>query len=94
MSGGEGLRGLFGRPFVDLEPYVDTSRFAALHEEICLALTQIPLHFTAGSHKSMGIVPPSLAGDPYADYGHAIAKMTPPELVSATCRFRDAKCSI
>ena len=70
------LRGIWGRPYVDLERYVDTSRFDAIHEEICLALTQVPTSYTGGSHKWMGIVPPSLEDEPYIDYGQVIEAMS------------------
>lgn len=70
------LRGIWGRPFIDLERYVDMSRFAALDEEICLALATLETSYTGGSHKWMGIVPPSLEGEPYADYGQVIAGMS------------------
>ncbi len=82
-------RGIFGRPYVDLEPYVDLDELAALDEEICAGLCQVPIDYTGGSHKWMGIVPPSLAeggedgedgedgnDSAYADYGEAIAAMT------------------
>jgi hypothetical protein len=69
---GTGLRGLYGRPYVDLEPYVDTAAFPALHDEICLGLAQTPVDYTGGSHRSMGIMPPSRADEVVRDYGEAI----------------------
>ena len=74
------LRGIWGRPYIDLTPYVDTSRFAEVDEEICWALAQLETSYTGGSHKTMGIVPPSFAQDPYVDYGQVIAKMSRDEL--------------
>ena len=71
-----GLRGIWGRPYVDLTPYVDTSGFAAIDEEISLALAVVPTSYTGGSHKSMGIVPPSLEDEPYVDYGQVIDAMS------------------
>ena len=73
------IAGIFGRPFVDLEPYVDLEELAALDDEISFGLTEVPVTYTGGSHKWMGIVPPSLRNDPYADYGQAISRMTRPE---------------
>jgi hypothetical protein len=67
-----GLVGLLGRPFINLERYLDLERLAALDDEICYALAQVQTGYTGGSHKAMGIVPPSLAEDPYRDYGQAI----------------------
>jgi hypothetical protein len=68
--------GIGGHPFIDLEPYVDTRGLESLDDEIAYALTQVPLDYTGGSHKSMEIVPPSLAGDPYVDYGRVIRAFT------------------
>jgi hypothetical protein len=70
------LRGIWGRPYIDLEPFVDTSRFAEIDEEIAYGLTQVDTSYTGGSHKWMGIVPPSLADAPYVDYGEVIARMS------------------
>jgi hypothetical protein len=70
------IRGIFGRPFLDLEPYLDLEELAALDGEISFGLTEVAVGYTGGSHKSMGIVPPSAANDPYADYGQVIASMS------------------
>jgi hypothetical protein len=70
------IRNLFGRPFVNLERYVELDRLASLDDEICLGLSQVSVDYTGGSHKWMGIVPPSAANDPYADYGQVIAGMS------------------
>jgi hypothetical protein len=67
--------GIGGHPFIDLERYLDLSALDSVDDEIALALTQVPLEYTGGSHKTMGIVPPSLADDPYVDYGQVIARM-------------------
>ena len=60
-SAPSGIRGILGRPFVQLDEHLDLSGLSEIHEEICLALTQVPVDYTGGSHRSMGIVPPSLA---------------------------------
>jgi hypothetical protein len=73
------LRGILGRPYIDLTPYVDTSRMGEIDDEICLALTEIETSYTGGSHKSMGIVPPSLGDEPYVDYGQVIDRMSQEE---------------
>jgi hypothetical protein len=70
------FRGIWGRPFIDLEPFVDMSRFAALDDEISYGLTQVEVGYTGGSHKWMGIVPPSLEGEPYIDYGQVISRLS------------------
>src|SRR5580698_3437715 len=75
------VSGIGGHPFIDLEPYVDVRAVASLDDEITYALTQVPLDYTGGSHKTMGIVPPSLAQEPYADYGQVIAAFSREEFV-------------
>jgi hypothetical protein len=70
------INGICGRPFVDLEPYVDLDELGALDDEITLGLTEVAVGYTGGSHKWMGIVPPSAKNDPYADYGQTIARMS------------------
>ncbi len=67
-----GVRGLLGQPFVNLEPYLDLAPLAAIHEEICLALSQVPVGYTGGSHRSMGIVPASRTDEVLVDYGEVI----------------------
>jgi hypothetical protein len=69
------LRGLFGRPYLDLGPYLSTAHFDALDDEICLGLPEVATSYTGGSHRSMGIMPPSLEAAPYVDYGEIIAAM-------------------
>jgi hypothetical protein len=57
---------------VSLDAYIDLEPLAAVHEEICLGLTQVPVDYTGGSHRSMGIVPPSRRSEVHADYGEVI----------------------
>ncbi len=81
------LTGIFGKPWIDLEPLLDPRLLGTLpelHEEICLALTQISVDYTGGSHRSMGIVPPSRAGEPWRDYGEVVAKMSDAEFRTFT----------
>src|SRR5262245_47867778 len=69
------LRGIFPGaplPYVPLDRFVDTTAFDALHEEVCLALTQVPVDYTGGSHRSMGIMPRERTGEGHGDYGEAI----------------------
>ncbi|MBS2015118.1 MAG: hypothetical protein JST00_19665 [Deltaproteobacteria bacterium] len=70
------IHGIFGRPYVDLSPYLDLSGMSELHDEICLALAEIPLDYTGGSHRSMGIMPASRTAEAHADYGEVIAAMS------------------
>jgi hypothetical protein len=76
MLSSRSASGLLGRSSIDLSAYVDLQALAALDDEICLALTRLPVEYTGGSHKWMGIVPPSLEDEPYIDYGQVIAAMT------------------
>ena len=74
------IRRVLGRSFVDLGPYVDLDQLVALDEEICLGLTAVAVDYTGGSHRSLGIVPPSATRAPEVDYGQAIAAMSRAEL--------------
>jgi hypothetical protein len=76
-----GLVGIHGRPFLDLEAEVDTSRLSAIDEEICMGLTQIDVEYTGGSLKWMGVVAPSVQADPYVDYGEVIERFSREEFV-------------
>ena len=74
------LRGIFSGaplPYVPLERFIDTSALDAVHEEVCLALTQVPIDYTGGSHRSMGIMPPSRMAEAHVDYGEAIRSLSP-----------------
>lgn len=71
-----GLRGLFGRAYIDLTPHLDLSALPAIHDEVCLALAQLPLDATGGSHRSMGIMPPSREAEALVDYVETIRAMS------------------
>ncbi len=74
------LRGIFPGaplPYVPLERFIDTSALDAIHEEVCLALTQVAIDYTGGSHRSMGIMPPSRVAEAHIDYGEAIRSLSP-----------------
>ncbi len=73
---GTGLVGLWGRPFLDLSELLDLSALDALHEELCLGLSQVPTDYTGGSHRSMGITPPSRPDDVVVDYGEVVRGLT------------------
>ncbi|MFO0676903.1 MAG: hypothetical protein U0169_10230 [Polyangiaceae bacterium] len=80
------LAGVFGKPWVDLSAvggFVDTAGLPRLDDEITLALGRVPTEYTGGSHRSMGIVPPSwLASESrFGDYGEAIRGMTDREFL-------------
>lgn len=69
---GTGLRGIYGRPYIPLEGYIDTGALAALHDEVCLALAQMPVDYTGGSHRAMGIMPPGREAEALVDYVEVI----------------------
>jgi hypothetical protein len=71
------IHGLFGRPYVDLSELLDLSGLDEIHEEICLGLAEVPVEYTGGSHRSMGIMPPSREREAHADYGEAIRALSP-----------------
>ena len=79
------IHGIWGRPYVNLEDHLDLSTLAEIHEEVCLALTKVPVDYTGGSHRTMGIMPPSRRDEAHADYGEVIRRMSRGELL----RFRD-----
>ncbi len=66
------LRGIFGQPFVSLESDLDLSPLAQIHDEVCLGLTHVPVDYTGGSHRTMGIVPASRMAEALVDYGEVI----------------------
>jgi hypothetical protein len=75
-----GIHGILGKPYVDLEPFlapfIDLGDLDAIHEEVCVALANVPVDYTGGSHRTMGIMPASRTAEALVDYGEAIAKMT------------------
>jgi hypothetical protein len=74
MKSMDTINGIWGHDYLNLEKYLDTSSLAAIDDEICFALTQVDVGYTGGSHRTMGIVPPSLNAEPYIDYGEVIKK--------------------
>ena len=76
------IPGIWGHPYLDLGRYLETSQLAQLAElddEICFGLTQVETEYTGGSHRTLGIVPPSLPDGCYADYGEVIRRFTQKE---------------
>lgn len=69
---GTGLVGLFGRPYVRLDHHLDLGALDAVHDEICVALAQMPTSYTGGSHRSMGIMPEGTEGEALVDYQEVI----------------------
>jgi hypothetical protein len=78
-----GLLGVFPRvPFVSLDRFVDLSALDAIHEEVCLALAQVPVDYTGGSHRSMGIMPPGREAEAHGDYGEVIRGLSDAEFAT------------
>ncbi len=73
--------GIWGKPFLNLEEYIDPELLLAVDDEITSALAEVDVGYTGGSHKWMGIVPPSLAQDDYADYGQVLGSMSDDDYV-------------
>jgi hypothetical protein len=74
------LVGLFGRPFLDLEGLVDTSKFGEIDDEIGSGLAEVETTHTGGTLKWMGVVAPFQMNDGYRDAMHAILEMPRDEL--------------
>lgn len=73
------IHGIFGKPFLDLAPHLGddlAERLAEIDEEVCLGLAEVPTDYTGGSHRSMGIMPPSRIAEAHTDYGEVIASMS------------------
>jgi hypothetical protein len=75
--------GIGSQPYLDLAPLLDTRELDAIDDEIRLGLVDANVTYTGGSHKWMGIVPPSLRAEPYVDYGEVIESFSREEF----CRF-------
>ena len=70
------LCGIWGQPYIDLTHFLDTSRLADVHDEVCMGLAQVEAGYTGGTLKWMGVVSPEVAKDPYVDAMLAIRKFT------------------
>ena len=80
-SGSQRHCGIFGKPYVDLRELIDTSSFAAMHDEITRGLAVVETGYTGGSLKWMGVCAPWVVGDGYLDAMHCIRAMSKDELV-------------
>src|SRR5688572_23901785 len=72
------LQGVFGRPFVALDDLFDLAALDAVHDEICLALAQMPTGYTGGSHRAMGIMPRGCEAEALVDYQEVIRGLDAP----------------
>lgn len=70
---------MFGRPYLDLGPYIDGAALDAIDREITLALSHLDSEYTGGTLKHMGVVAPWVMDDGYRDAMDALAAMTEDE---------------
>lgn len=86
------LCGIWGRPFIDLEPFVDTSAFDAIDDEIMLGLPRVEASYTGGTLKWMGVVAPWVDRDPYVDAMRVIEGFDEAEFVRFVTFAEDPAC--
>ena len=79
---GSRLHGIWGLPFFDLAPLLDTEPLAAIDEEIALGLTRVATSYTGGTLKWMGVVAPPVMGDGYRDAMHVVERLTREEFAA------------
>lgn len=70
------LCGLFGHPYLNLEPHFDLSVLPRIDREITLGLSRVEPSYTGGTLKWMGVVAPWQRNDIYTDAMHAVEAMT------------------
>jgi Rieske 2Fe-2S family protein len=75
------LCGIWGKPYIDLSPFIDTACFPALDAEIVYGLAQVEPTYTGGSLKWMNVVAPWVQQDPYVDYGEVIGRFSREEFI-------------
>jgi len=75
------LCGIWGQPYIDLEPFVDVSGLDEIDEEILEGLTLVEPGYTGGSLKWLGVAAPWVVEDEYADLGFVIEGMSRQELI-------------
>lgn len=74
------LNGIFGRPYLSLEHLVDDAALEVIDREITRGLVRVPVSYTGGSLKWMGVVAPWVMEDGYRDLMHAIEDFSREEL--------------
>jgi hypothetical protein len=74
------INGIFGRPYVSLEHVIDEPTLAMIDREITRGLVRVPVSYTGGSLKWMGVVAPWVMDDGYRDLMHAIEGFSREEL--------------
>ncbi|MBL8741173.1 MAG: hypothetical protein JNK04_08770 [Myxococcales bacterium] len=74
------INGIFGQPYLDLEHLIDDDALASIDREVTRGLVRVPVSYTGGSLKWMGVVAPWVMDDGYRDLMHAIEEFTRDEL--------------
>ncbi len=75
--GGDRFAGIFGQPYLDLSPHLDTSSFPELHREITRGLAEAELRYTGGTLKWMGVCAPWVIDEAsWPDAMHVIRTMS------------------
>jgi hypothetical protein len=69
------LLGVLGHPYLQLDELLDLTGLEEVHEEVCVALAQMPTGYTGGSHRSMGIMPMGREEEALVDYQEVIDRL-------------------
>lgn len=81
--------GLFGRPYQNLEHVIDDSTLASMDREITRGLLRVPVSYTGGSLKWMGVVAPWVMSDGYRDLMDAIQSFSREEFAELVALSED-----
>ncbi len=81
--------GLFGAPYVDLEPLLDLSALDAIDAEIARGLATVETSYTGGTLKWMGVVAPWATDDAYLDAMWVLESLPDEELAVFFSLARD-----
>ncbi len=74
------VHGIFGRPYLNLEHLIDDATLTAMDREITRGLLRVPVSYTGGSLKWMGVVAPWVMDDGYRDLMDAVDGFSQEEL--------------
>lgn len=74
------VHGIFGQPYLNLEHLIDDATLARMDREITRGLLRVPVSYTGGSLKWMGVVAPWVMDDGYRDLMEAVDGFSREEL--------------
>ncbi len=74
------LVGIWGKPYIDLSPFLDTSSFPELDREVTRALCHVDVGQTGATLKWMGVVAPWVMNDGYPDAMHVLENLDQEDL--------------